>query len=116
VHRANCRTITSETDRSRIIEVTWGGPSPKGYPVPIRIESWDRVGLWRDVSSTIADAGINIEELQQVPTKRVDRAVLVACLTIQSMSQLTTIIDKLNRVPGVIEARRASDYVRTVSP
>ncbi|MBC8078697.1 MAG: bifunctional (p)ppGpp synthetase/guanosine-3',5'-bis(diphosphate) 3'-pyrophosphohydrolase [Chloroflexales bacterium] len=115
VHRDNCRTITSETDRNRIIEVTWGGPSPKGYPVPIRIESWDRVGLWRDVSSTIADAGINIEELQQVPTRKNDQTVLVACLTIQSMSQLTTIIDKLNRVPGVIEARRASDYVRAAS-
>ena len=115
VHRDNCRTITSETDQSRIIEVMWGGPSPKGYAVPIRIESWDRVGLWRDVSSTIADAGINIEELQQVPTRKTDRAVLVACLTIQSVSQLTTIIDKLNRIPSVIEARRTSDYVPATS-
>lgn len=111
VHRADCRTILNERDRSRLIDVTWGNSSPKGYPVPIRIESWDRVGLWRDVSSTIADAGINIEGLEQVPTRKAGRAVLVTHLTIQSISQLTLILDKLNRIPDVIEARRETHSV-----
>lgn len=106
IHRADCRTVLNERNRERLIEVAWGEEMPQGYPVPIRIESWDRVGLWRDISATIADAGINIEELQQVPTRKPGRAVLVVRMTIQSIHQLAMILDKINRIPDVIEARR----------
>lgn len=109
VHRADCRTIINERDRNRLIDVTWGNEAPQGYEVPIRIESWDRVGLWRDISSTIADAGINIESLQQAQTRKAGRTVLITRLTIQSISQLTLILDKLNRVPDVIDARRENN-------
>ncbi|PDW02646.1 RelA/SpoT family protein [Candidatus Viridilinea mediisalina] len=108
VHRADCRTIVNERDRNRLIDVTWGGQQPKGYSVPVRIESWDRVGLWRDISIVIADAGINIERIEQSPTRRSGRAVLLIVLTIQSISQLSNILDRLNRINDVIEARRES--------
>jgi len=107
VHRADCQQVINERDRARLVEVTWGEASPQqGYPVHVRIEAWDRVGLWRDISGTVADAGINIQEVQQVPTRKPDRAILMTTLLIQSISQLSTILDKLNRLPDVIEARR----------
>ncbi|MGQ9926917.1 MAG: RelA/SpoT family protein [Chloroflexaceae bacterium] len=108
VHRADCRTIVNERDRNRLIDVTWGGQQPRGYPVPIRIESWDRVGLWRDISNVIAEAGINIEKVEQGQTRRAGRAVLHVVLSLQSVSQLATILDRLNRISDVIEARRES--------
>ncbi|NJP05042.1 MAG: bifunctional (p)ppGpp synthetase/guanosine-3',5'-bis(diphosphate) 3'-pyrophosphohydrolase [Chloroflexaceae bacterium] len=108
IHRADCHSIDYERDRERLVEVHWGERDPQGYPVPIRIESWDRVGLWRDVSSAVADANINIEELQQVQTQKDGRTILVMRLNIQSIDQLTMILDKLNRVPNVIEARRVN--------
>jgi GTP pyrophosphokinase len=107
IHRADCRTVINERDRARLVEVTWGTTNqPHGYPVPVWIEAWDRVGLWRDISGAVADAGINITEVQQVPTRKPGRAVLMATLQIQSISQLSLIIDKLNRLPDVIEAHR----------
>ncbi|EFO79137.1 RelA/SpoT family protein [Oscillochloris trichoides DG-6] len=106
VHRADCRTIVNERDRARLIDVTWGGQQPRGYSVPVRVESWDRVGLWRDVSMVIADAGVNIERVEQGSTRRVGRAVLHVTCTIQSINQLSALLDKLNRIPDVIEARR----------
>ncbi len=108
VHRADCHTIVNERDRSRLIDVVWGGQQPKGYPVPIRIESWDRVGLWRDISKVIADAGINIEKVEQGQTRRAGRAVLHVVLSLQSVSQLSSLLDRLNRISDVIEARRES--------
>ncbi|MCG8346294.1 MAG: bifunctional (p)ppGpp synthetase/guanosine-3',5'-bis(diphosphate) 3'-pyrophosphohydrolase [Chloroflexales bacterium] len=108
VHRADCRTILNERDRERLVDVAWGSNNPTGYPVPVRIESWDRVGLWRDVSGAIADAEINIDSVSQRHTRRSGRAVLVVVLKIQSINQLTMILDKLNRIPDVIEARRES--------
>jgi GTP diphosphokinase / guanosine-3',5'-bis(diphosphate) 3'-diphosphatase len=107
IHRVDCRTVLNRRDRARLLEVTWGqAPATHGSPVPVRIEAWDRVGLWRDISGAVADAGINITEVQQVPTRKPGRAVLMATLQIQSIAQLAGIIDKLNRLPDVIEARR----------
>ncbi len=109
IHRTDCRTILHERDRERLVEVSWGDSDPKGYPVPVRVESWDRVGLWRDVSALVADAGINIEELNQIPTSNDSRTVLVMRLTIHSLDQLTRLLDKINRIPNVIEARRETN-------
>jgi len=107
IHRPDCRTILNRQDRDRLLEVGWGqAPATSGSPVPVRIEAWDRVGLWRDISGAVADAGINITEVQQVPTRKPGRAVLMATLQVQSAAQLAGIIDKLNRLPDVIEARR----------
>jgi GTP pyrophosphokinase len=106
IHRIDCRTILNERDRDRLVEVSWGDTDPQGYPVPVRVESWDRVGLWRDVSAIVADANINIEELQQIPVTKDSRTVLIMRLTIHSLDQLTKLLDKLNRIPNVIEARR----------
>jgi GTP pyrophosphokinase len=107
VHRADCRTVINERDTARLVEVTWGEASPQhGHPVLVRVEAWDRVGLWRDISSAVADAGINIQEVQQIPTRKPDRAILHVTMLIQSISQLSNILDKLNRLPDVIEARR----------
>ncbi|MEI8308812.1 MAG: bifunctional (p)ppGpp synthetase/guanosine-3',5'-bis(diphosphate) 3'-pyrophosphohydrolase [Chloroflexales bacterium] len=106
IHRADCRTIVNERDRARLIDVNWSGQQPKGYSVPVRVESWDRVGLWRDVSLIIADAGVNIEKVEQGSTRRIGRTVLHVTCTIQSINQLSMLLDKLNRIPDVIEARR----------
>ncbi len=109
IHRADCRLILNGRDRERIVDVSWGSLVPKGgFPVPIVIDVWDRVGLWRDLSSIIADAGINISEVQQT-TGRVDgTTVLRATLQIGDIPDLTRIITKINSLPDVIEARRAS--------
>jgi GTP diphosphokinase / guanosine-3',5'-bis(diphosphate) 3'-diphosphatase len=107
IHRADCRTVLNRHDRERLIEVGWGQePTPHGSLVPVRIEAWDRVGLWRDISTAVADAGINITEVRQVATRKLERVVLMPTLQIQSIAQLAAIIDKLNRMPDVIEARR----------
>lgn len=106
IHRADCRMILNGNNRERMVDVSWGDSTEKqGYPVPIRVESWDRVGLWRDITTTIANANINIHELHQ--TELPDgRVVLSMHLKIQSIKQLTEILDKLNRITNVIEARR----------
>jgi GTP pyrophosphokinase len=78
--------------------------------VPLQIESWDRVGLWRDISSTIADAGINIDVVEQLPTRKANKSFLRAVIRVQSVEQLTRLLDRLNRLPDVIDARRDTGY------
>ncbi len=113
IHRANCRTILNEKDRDRLVEVNWTKQEREGQVVAVRVESWDRVGLWRDVSAAVADAGINIEELQQIPAPDSTHAIFVMHLRIYTLAQLAQLLDKLHRIPNVIEARRDTrDYPR----
>jgi GTP pyrophosphokinase len=67
--------------------------------------------LWRDISSTIADAGINIDVVEQMPTRRPNRSYLRAVIRVQSVEQLTRLLDRLNRLPDVIEARRETGSI-----
>ena len=106
VHRTDCYNILNERNRERIIEVAWGGGEKKSYPVPILIEAWDRVGLWRDVTNANADGNINIQAVQQLANKHHGRATLLATIRIESIDELGRILDKLNRVKDVIDARR----------
>lgn len=112
VHRADCRTILSDHNKDRLVDVSWGDSDPEGYPVPIYMEAWDRVGLWRDVTATVADAGINIEHVQQVESRN-GRVVMTMQLKIHSIRQLSEILDKLSRIQNVIEVRRESSGTRT---
>jgi GTP pyrophosphokinase len=48
-----------------------------------------------------------------VPTRRPGRAVLTVTLRIQSIAQLTAILDKLNRLSDVIDARREQNAAPT---
>ncbi len=112
IHRADCPVILKERDSERFVEVTWGSQHSKnGFPVPILIEAWDRVGLWRDVAGTVADAGINIQSLSQIPSRKSNKAVLMATLQIHSVEQLSAILHKLNNLQGVIDARREDSAV-----
>ena len=107
IHRADCYNIVNERNKERLMEVTWGqNDESQRYPVPVRIEAWDRVGLWRDVADAIADAGVNINGVQMLDNRRQDRATLIATVMVDSLAQLSDILDRLNRVRDVIEARR----------
>jgi GTP pyrophosphokinase len=107
IHRADCYNIINERNPERLMDVSWGSNDKRQrYPVPVRIEAWDRVGLWRDVADAIADAGVNINKVQQIENRHPDHATLIATVMVDSLAQLTTILDRLNRVRDVIEARR----------
>jgi GTP pyrophosphokinase len=107
IHRGDCYNIINERNRERLMDVTWGSTDERQrYPVPVRVEAWDRVGLWRDVADAIADCGVNIGKVQQIENRHSDRATLITTVMVDSLSQLTTILDRLNRVRDVIEARR----------
>jgi len=110
VHRTDCRTIQnlSATERNRLMPVCWGNTigSNQFFPVPLRIEAWDRVGLWRDISNVIADAGINIADVSQGKRWANGRTILNVTVSLQSMAQLSPLIEKINRIPDVIDVYR----------
>jgi len=103
IHRSDCPNILRIKDRERLARVSWGEPKST-YPVDIRIKAYDRDGLLRDVSTVIAEEGINMKQVQ-VDVSR-NQATFDLTLEVGNIAQLSRVLTVLENLPNVIEARR----------
>lgn len=107
IHRRDCSNVLRyQNDHSqRLIEVEWGG-STQTYPVNIRITAFDRQGLLRDITSVLANEKINVIAVQTLSDKEEHVANMTITLEIADIDELSKTLQKLGRLPNVIEARR----------
>jgi len=103
IHRKDCPNVFSVEDRERLVRVNWGEPKAT-YPIPIRIKAFDRDGLMRDVSTLIADEGVNMPKVKVETTRNM--AVFDLVLEVRDIIQLSRLLDRLENLPNVMEARR----------
>jgi GTP pyrophosphokinase len=103
IHRSDCPNILRIKDRERLARVSWGEPKAT-YPVDIRVTAYDRDGLLRDVSTVIAEEGINMKQVQ-VDVNH-NEATFDLTLDVGNISQLSRLLNLLENLPTVMEARR----------
>jgi GTP diphosphokinase / guanosine-3',5'-bis(diphosphate) 3'-diphosphatase len=100
VHRADCLNVVNAADPDRLVEVEWERGSRQLYPVGIKIEAWDRTGLLRDIAAVIAESKINLSGADvQVYDDRT--AVISTVVEIQSLTQLSRLLERLESVRDV---------------
>ncbi|MCL5256181.1 MAG: bifunctional (p)ppGpp synthetase/guanosine-3',5'-bis(diphosphate) 3'-pyrophosphohydrolase [Chloroflexi bacterium] len=105
VHRVDCRNVNWDGERERLVRVDWGGAKKQGYPVSVRIDAWDRVGLLRDVTALVAEEGLNITSAQSI--SKSDRTVtLLITIEVGSLSELSRILARIEGIRDVLEVRR----------
>ncbi len=116
IHRSDCHNVINERQRERLMPVNWGAvKEAQHYPVPVRIEAWDRVGLWHDITEVLKDTGININAVQMAPHRHPDKVTLLTTIMVDSVDQLSLILDKLARVQDVIDVRRDAQAMRVAA-
>jgi len=103
IHRKDCPNILQVKDRERLVSVSWGEPKTT-YPIPVRIKAYDRDGLMKDVSTLIADENVNMPKVKAETSKNV--AVFDLVLEVRDIVQLSRLLDRLENLPNVLEARR----------
>jgi RelA/SpoT family (p)ppGpp synthetase len=109
IHKWNCPNILLRTNKGeveRLIEVDWGTTLDRIYPVVIKVRAWDRDGLLRDIATVIAEEGINMRKVNSVLAQKTNLATLTATLELTRINQLVSILDKIERLPNVIEVSR----------
>jgi GTP pyrophosphokinase len=111
IHRQDCGNILNLDDasRARLVEVEWdsGGDGGEGvYSVDIRIEAHDRQGLLRDVTLVLAEEKVNVIAMNTHTDRHQHRARLDLHMEISDVEQLTRVLDKINQLPNVMDARR----------
>lgn len=108
VHRADCINAINAQDSSRVVPVDWEADATHLYPVAIKIEAWDRQGLMRDIATVVAENRVNMSALE-VHVYDDKTAVVSATVEIDSLAQLSRLMEKLEGVKDVhTVAREAS--------
>jgi (p)ppGpp synthase/HD superfamily hydrolase len=103
IHQSNCVNIVHSSQAERLIEVSWG-PSQRTYPVTIKITAYDRDGLLRDVGTVVAGESVSMSSVHVTTSKNV--ATFLATLEIAGTAQLAKVMDRIERLPNVIEVKR----------
>ena len=107
IHRQDCFNVLHEDEKDRLVPVEWG-QADSLYPVSIRVESWDRVGLMRDITTVVAEEKVNITSMTS--HNHDDNTVTMHfTLETQGLAQLSRLLKKVESVKGVIRIVRIGD-------
>jgi guanosine-3',5'-bis(diphosphate) 3'-pyrophosphohydrolase len=117
IHRRDCYNVVHEDEKERLIAVGWERTDSL-YPVSVKVEAWDRVGLIRDITTVIAEEKVNIANVSS--TDHDEHAVseyftLYFALETTGLVQLSRLLKKVEGVKGVISISRVGDEA-TIKP
>jgi GTP pyrophosphokinase len=100
VHRRDCVNAVNPPDAARVVPVDWDSEASHLYPVAIKVEAWDRTGLLRDIATVVAESRINMTACE-VHVYDDKTAVVSATVDIDSLAQLSRLLEKLEQVRDV---------------
>ena len=106
VHRATCPNVKElKSHPERMIDVAWDTSGATEFRVEIVVEATDRMGLLKDVTTAIGDAGGSIlSAATQTSSQGVAR--LRFLVAISDASLLDALLATVSRVASVYDARR----------
>jgi len=107
VHRSDCpnaRDLLKTPER--IIEVEWDTDTATTYQVEIFIEARDRTALLRDVTTALAEGGLNVLSAN-IATDKQGIANMRFLFELGNMEQLAAVLTRVRGLDGVFAADRA---------
>ncbi len=106
VHRTSCPNVQSLREHpERMIEVEWDASGATEFQVEIVVEATDRMGLLKDVTIALSEAGCNILSAA-TQTGATGVARLRFLISLSNASLLAPLLARVGRVPSVYDARR----------
>jgi len=107
VHRSHCPAFARLAARrpERILSVEWG-QTAAGFEVNIHIRALERRTLLKDITTVIAQENVNILSINSHMRPRNERMQLHLRLKVNDYDQLSTLLGKLDALPGVEHAQR----------
>jgi GTP diphosphokinase / guanosine-3',5'-bis(diphosphate) 3'-diphosphatase len=109
VHRADCANLRylASRDNVRVASCEWIVPEGAQHSARLEIVAGDRVGMLYDITSVIAEVGVNIGDVSIV-SREARRAVIHLMLEVDNAQQLATLITRLEALADAISVRRVA--------
>ena len=107
VHRKDCPNVVHEREKERLVSVEWGRVDQL-YPVTMRVDAWDRVGLLRDISTLVSSEAVNISSVKADSHADGSTSIFLTLET-RGVSQLSQLLSKIEGIAGVVNVTRGSE-------
>jgi len=109
VHRTDCMAFQrlAAASPQRVLPVEWG-QTGGGYEVDVQVRAIDRKWLLKDITTLIAQEDAHVLGINSDQAGASGRVQLRLRLKVADFGQLSTLLGKLDAVPGVEEARRSA--------
>ncbi|GGD35360.1 GTP pyrophosphokinase [Pseudoxanthomonas indica] len=110
VHRRDCAAFLrlAATNPARVLPVEWGVAGGGGYEVDVVVRAFDRKWLLKDITTLIAQEDANVLDINSDNARGSGRVQLRLRLKVADFGQLSTLLGKLDAIPGVEDARRSA--------
>ncbi|PPT69392.1 RelA/SpoT family protein [Xanthomonas arboricola] len=107
VHRTDCAALSrlAAAHPQRVLPVEWG-QAGSGYEVDVQVRAVDRRWLLKDITNLIAQEDAHVLEINSDNVRDTGRAQLRLRLKVSDYDQLSSLLGKLDALPGVSEVRR----------
>jgi guanosine-3',5'-bis(diphosphate) 3'-pyrophosphohydrolase len=107
VHRKDCKNVISKrmAESERIVEVSWPTSGAADFIAAIRVYGKDRSGLLSDVTHAISSyQNTNIRSVNIDSRASLFEGQII--LFVKNTEHLSRVVDKIRRVPGILEVER----------
>ncbi len=108
IHRQDCPNLEGVAG-DRLVPVRWNTSSelerPPTYPVDIRIEAIDRVGVLKDILVRLADNRVNVRQTNVGATPN-KTAILTISMDIIDRPQFERVCAQIERMSDILSVRR----------
>jgi len=111
IHKADCPSLLrlkndTNGDPSRILKAQWDTENLPKRQVNIRVVARDRTGLLKDISETISQMNLNVEEMHTKVVSQKNQAIFRLMILIDDTTQLNDLLNRIKKVPGVLSISR----------
>ncbi|MFN3927241.1 MAG: RelA/SpoT family protein [Pseudanabaenaceae cyanobacterium] len=110
IHRQDCPNLT-QIPGGRFLPVRWNTSSEDDRPIPhtvdIKVEAIDRVGVFKDILTKLADSKINVRQAH-VKTRAGSSAMIFLSIDIQDRDQFERVCQQIKRIADIISITRVT--------
>jgi len=108
VHRQDCEQLATalHLQAERFVEVQWGLDDKQSYQASAQIIASDRQGLFRDISTIIANEKVSIIGIESHSDNAKQTMSMKIKMEVTSSELLTRVLEKLHQLDDVIEVKR----------
>ncbi|HYX16799.1 MAG TPA: TGS domain-containing protein [Nostoc sp.] len=117
IHHQNCKNVQnllnsksgSESNQYEGLTVSWNDKSEQTYLVDIKIETNNRIGILKDITSYLADKSINISEAIIKTYPYENKALINLSIDIKNLQNLENCKASIKQIKDVINVNRVSE-------
>jgi len=111
IHRDDCPNMLRwvREDNPRLIQVRWRKQADSGYRVNLLLRAYNRRELIKDISSMLAASDVSVTDIHSHQDELSEEVNIRLQVRVGDYEQLSELLNRLNSIPNVFEARRFTE-------